>query len=48
MHYTRQSNSQWASAEYIAESDTLRFAGLDVELPLAEIYRKITFGGQNG
>lgn len=43
VHYVRQSPTQWLVTESLSLSDTLTFAGLEVSMALAEIYRKVVF-----
>ncbi len=42
-HFVRQSNGSWTMTEYSQPADELPLAPLDCTLPLAEIYRRVTF-----
>ncbi len=44
--YVRQPDGAWLFREYKSPEDTLRLAGLDGELPLAEIYYQVEMGGE--
>ncbi len=42
-HYIRQAAGDWLYREYHLETDVLKLASVDAELPLAEIYERVTF-----
>ncbi len=42
-HHVRQETGHWLVTEYTTLEDTVRFSGLEVEVTLTEIYRKIVF-----
>ena len=42
-HYVRQDAGGWLYREYHEPADTLKLAGIGVELPLAEIYERVVF-----
>ena len=42
-HYVRQEGGDWLYHEYHQGVDVLKLASLEVELPLAEIYERVTF-----
>lgn len=42
-HHVRQDAGGWLYREYHEPADTLKLAGIGVELPLAEIYERVVF-----
>ena len=42
-HYIRHEDGGWLYREYHAAGDVLKLASVEVELPLAEIYERVTF-----
>ncbi len=42
-HYVRQEGGGWLDQEYHEGSDLLNLASVEVELPLSEIYERVTF-----
>lgn len=42
-HYVRQAGGDWLYREYHEGSDLLKLTGVNAELPLAEIYERVTF-----
>ena len=44
-HFVRQSGGGWTFKEYNAPGEVLPLASVDCELPLAEIYERVTFPG---
>ncbi len=42
-HYVRQTNGGWLYHEYHEAPDLLKLASVEAELPLAEIYERVTF-----
>ena len=42
-HYVRQDGGAWLYREYHDGADLLRLASVEAELPLAEIYERVTF-----
>ena len=42
-HHVRQDNGGWLYHEYHAAADVLKLASVEGELPLAEIYERVTF-----
>lgn len=42
-HFARQKTGVWLYSEYHATGDVLRLASVEAELPLAEIYERVTF-----
>ena len=41
--YTRQDSDGWLYQEYQEAADVLKLASIGAELPLAEIYERVTF-----
>ena len=44
-HFARQDDGSWQLRGYSRPDDVLILAAVDVELPLAEIYERVTFPG---
>ncbi len=44
-HFVRQGNGAWVLTEYNQPADAVPLGPLDCALPLAEIYRRVTFPG---
>lgn len=42
-HYIRQTGGDWLYREYHEGDSVLKLAGVDAQLPLAEIYERVTF-----
>ena len=42
-HYVRQDGGGWRYQEHHEGTDLLKLAGIQVELPLSEIYERVTF-----
>ncbi len=46
-HYVRQPDSQWLLSEATQLAQTIHLPTIDCDLPLAEVYDKVEFAGEN-